>query len=75
MNKREYLQKVADINDALYNVEKEMKEARFKLIIEDDPGKRAWFAYAQERFLHDRDELKEKLTILKIEGYSDSEQV
>ena len=73
MNKRDYCHRLADINEALYDNEKELKNVKFKLVAEDDPGKRAWFAIAQERLIQERDELKEKRTALEAEGYSDSE--
>ncbi len=73
MNKREFCHRLADINEVLYDKEKELKEVKFKLVMEDDPGKRAWFAIAQERLIQERDELKEKRMALEAKGYSDSE--
>lgn len=73
MTKYEYCHRLADVNEALYDNEKELKEVKFKLVMEDDPGRRAWFAIAQERLIQERDELNEKRMALEAEGYSDSE--
>lgn len=73
MNKREYCHRLADTNEALYEIEKELKEVTFKLIGEEDPDRRVWFSNAQERLIQEWEEAKEARTALEAEGYSDSE--
>lgn len=73
MNKREFCHRLADINAALYDIEKELREVKFKLIMEEDPDRRNWFNNALGRLLQERNEMREARAALEAEGYSDSE--
>lgn len=73
MNRREYCYKLAAVNEALYDTEKELKEVKTKIVIEDDPDRKNWFIEAQEKLLREREDLEEKRKNLETEGYSDLE--
>ena len=70
MNKREYCHRLADINEALYDIEKRLRDVKFKLMWENNPDRRDWFQKAEERLLRERAETKESRTALEAEGYS-----
>lgn len=57
---------LADFYEALDDFENELKELRFKVMMEDNPPKKAWFLAAQERLLREKCELEEMLKQFKI---------
>ena len=61
MTRKEYCHRLTDIYEALQDFENELKEIRLKIIMEDNPGRKAWFISAQERLLQDKGALEENL--------------
>ena len=61
MTRKEFCHRVADFNEALFDLENELDEVRFKIKWEDDPERKAWFVAAQERLLRAKDETEEEL--------------
>ena len=60
MTRKEFSHKLADFYEALHDSENELKDVRLKIIMEDNPERKAWFIAAQERLLREED-LEDKL--------------
>ena len=71
MNRKEYCHKLADINEAIYEVENRLKEIRLKIILEDDDiARKKWFVDAERRLLQEKCELEREKKQFVEENYS-----
>lgn len=49
MKRKEFTYRMADYNEAEYDIQKEIKEVKFKLFVEDDPNRKNWFQNALDK--------------------------
>ena len=70
MTREEFCHNLADFYEALHDFESEIEEIRLKIIMEDNPTRKAWFLFARERLFRERSELEDKLKLFIAENSS-----
>ena len=61
MDRREYAHRVADINEAIYDTEKELERIRFQLLFGEE-SRKEWYLAAQAKETAELERLKQLLT-------------
>ncbi len=61
MDRREYCHELADMNERLYEIDKQLDKIKINSCFEKDPERQDWFTNAQDKLLNEKDELETKV--------------